>query len=170
MAGTQEPTKRWAYLEITLDPATGQVTHVDGKPITNLLAAPPARQIRAQLGSEGWELVSAQPNCWIFKREAVVPQQWEYCCLTEDHSGGIRKGQWVLVYYKADGNHVEHEHRRLGTTIAQLGKSGWQLIGIADPGQDERYDNTSFYFARPAAQTSATQEGSMDKDGEQNLH
>ncbi|HVB22742.1 MAG TPA: hypothetical protein VNG51_12430 [Ktedonobacteraceae bacterium] len=140
---------RWAYLEISVDPQTGRVTHIDGKEVTNPQTAPLARQVRNQLGSEGWELVSAQATPWIFKREVVAEQQWEYCCLAEDHAGGLRKGEWILVYYRADGNHVEHEHRRLGTALAQLGKQGWHMTGVATPGSDDAYDNTTFFFARP---------------------
>lgn len=140
---------RWAYLEIGFDAGTGSLTHVDGREVVDPQGAPSARHVRNQLGNEGWELVSAHISTWLFKREVVVPQQWEYCCLTEDHAGGIRRGEWILVYYQADGNHVENEHRRLGTAIAQLGKCGWQMIGMADPGTDGGYDNTSFFFARP---------------------
>ena len=143
--------KRWTYLEIGFDPGTVNVTHVDGREVIDPNSAPSARQIRNQLGNEGWELVSAHVSTWLFKREIMIPQQWEYCCLTEDHSGGIRRGEWILVYYQADGNHVEHIHRRLGTAMAQLGKNGWRMIGIADPGSDEGYDNTTLYFARPLA-------------------
>ena len=146
----------WAYLEISIDPETGRVTHIDGKEVTNLQTAPLARNVRHQLGSEGWELVSAMVTTWIFKREMAREQQWEYCCLTEDHAGGIRKGEWILVYYRADGNHVEHEHRRLGTALAQLGKQGWKLTGVASPGSDGAYENTTFFFARPL---SANKEG-----------
>jgi len=142
-------TKRWTYLEVGLDPDSGKVTSVDGKEVTDLQNAPAARVVRGQLGSEGWELVSASSTTWIFKREVVAAQQWEYCCLAEDHTGGIRKGEWILVYYQADGNHVEHEHRRLGTAIAQLGKNGWQLVGMADPGMSDGYDNTTLFFIRP---------------------
>ncbi|TMC34925.1 MAG: hypothetical protein E6I59_19070 [Chloroflexi bacterium] len=140
---------RWAYLEIGFDPGTGNVTHVDGREVIDPKVAPPARQVRNQLGNEGWELVSVHVSTWLFKREIVVPQQWEYCCLAEDHAGGIRRGEWILVYYQADGNHLEHEHRRLGMALAQLGKAGWQMIGVADPGTDGGFDNTAFYFARP---------------------
>ena len=142
---------RWTYLEIGFDPGTGSVSHVDGREVIDPQAAPSARHIRNQLGNEGWELVSAHISTWLFKREISLPQQWEYCCLTEDHAGGIRKGEWILLYYQADGNHVEHEHRRLGTTLANLGKNGWQMTGIADPGRDGGYDNSTFYFARPLA-------------------
>jgi len=142
---------RWTYLEISFNPGTSNVTHVDGLEVIDPHSAPSARQIRNQLGNEGWELVSAHVSTWLFKREIIIPQQWEYCCLTEDHSGGIRRGEWILVYYQADGNHVEHVHRRLGTAMAQLGKNGWQMIGIADPGSEGGYDNTTLYFARPLA-------------------
>jgi hypothetical protein len=142
---------RWTYLEIGFDPGTGNVTHVDGRAVIDPQNAPSARQIRNQLGNEGWELINAHISMWVFKREICVPQLWEYCCLTEDRSGGIRRGEWILVYYQADGNHVEHEHRRMGTTMAHLGKNGWQMIGIADPGRDGGYDSTTFYFARPLA-------------------
>src|SRR5712691_3207277 len=142
-------TRKWVYLEVGLDPESGKVTSVDGKEVTDPLNAPSARAARSQLGSEGWELVSASSTTWIFKREVAAAQQWEYCCLAEDQAGGIRKGEWILVYYQADGNHVEHEHRRLGTAIAQLGKNGWQLIGIANPGASAGYDNSTLFFARP---------------------
>lgn len=143
---------KWTYLEISLDPQTGRVTHIDGKEVTNPQMAPLARQVRHQLGSEGWELVNVLEKTWTFKREASTAQQWEYCCLAEDHAGGIRKGEWILVYYRADGNHIEHEHRRLGTTLAQLGNSGWRMTGITNPGGDDIYDNTVFFFARPLMQ------------------
>lgn len=151
---------RWTYLEVGLDPVTGKVTYIDGREITDQQSAPPARQVRSQLGNEGWELVSVTPTTWLFKREITVAQQaveqqWEYCCLTEDHAGGIRRGEWILVYYRADGNHVEHEHRRLGTALAQLGKNGWQMVGVSDPGKSEGYDNTSFFFARPILPSSS---------------
>ena len=143
---------KWTYLEVSLDPQTGRVTQIDGKDVTNPLMAPFARQVRYQLGNEGWELVNMQPHIWIFKREANNGQQWEYCCLAEDHAGGIRKGEWIQVYYRADGNHIEHEHRHLGTTLAQLGKNGWQMTGITNPGSNSIYDNTVFFFARPLIQ------------------
>src|SRR5579863_2683838 len=97
---------KWTYLEISLDPQTGRVTHIDGKEVTNPQMAPLAQQVRNQIGNEGWELVNARETTWIFKRDASdvgTTQQWEYCCLAEDHAGGIRKGEWILVYYRADG-------------------------------------------------------------------
>ncbi len=78
---------RWAYLEIGFDPGTGNVTHVDGREVIDPKVAPPARQVRNQLGNEGWELVSAHVSTWLFKREIVVPQQWEYCCLADRRCG-----------------------------------------------------------------------------------
>jgi hypothetical protein len=153
---------KWVYLEVGFDPVTGRITYIDGREVTDPLSAPPARQVRSQLGSEGWELVGSTVTTWIFKREMVITPQWEYCCLAEDHAGGIRRGEWILVFYRADGNHLEHEHRRLGTAMAQLGKDGWQMIGIADPGSSAGYDNTSFYFARPISSPPSPPQTSND--------